>query len=498
MRRYAVDDGPPPETEEARPSRWTPAVVVLGLIAAVGLRVWVLSGPLGAVDQDEAVIGLMARHFQGGHLTVFFWGQTYGGSQEAMGTALVFALVGSGRIALKVVPILGTAATSWLVWRIGRRTVGEPQARIAAVLFLLGPAFFVVRSTRAYGFYAVGLLVSAAILLSVLRLRERPSTPELAGLGFVAGVGWWATPQVVFVGIPAVLWLAFRAPALLRRAHVVVAGAVAGAAPWILWSVTHDFASLHARFEEKGNTYWSHLRHFVSPLLPEALGVRAPYAGGWIGGRAVGVAAYALLLVAFGVLLWKRPGRLELLLVVAVAYPFVFAVSPASFYTGEPRYLYMLSPVLALLLAAPLTTAPRQLAGLALVTALSLLAFDRFVIDDPLNPRARLDPLIAALDARHVDRVFTPYRIAYRLTFDSEERILATPTNVVRSPSIDRRVRESDLPAYVVANGSVEQARLLAFLARTGGLRDHVQVGAFHIYVPTTKVLPEQWVNAGA
>jgi len=487
----AVEERPAPGS--GRRSRWTLALVLLGLIGAVWLRVWILAGPLGAVDQDEAVSGLMARHFLHGDLSVFFWGQNYGGSQEAMASAVSFALLGANGMALKVVPLLGYGCSAWLVWRIGRRTIGEPQATVAGVLFLLGPAFFVIRSTRAYAFYATAMVVSCAVLLAVLRLRERSSTVELAWLGFVAGVGWWATPQVVFVAVPAMAWLVARAPRLLRRGHVVLAGAVVGSSPWLLWSATHHWASLKSDFPGRDNTYLSHLHHFFSPLLPEALGLRMPYSGDWLPGPALGIAAFAVLLGAFAVALWRRPPRLELLLVVAAAYPFLMAVSPASFYTGEPRYLFLLSPVLALLLAAVLATPVRQLGCLALVTVLSVVAIHRMAGGNPLNPRPKLDAVIAALDAQHVDRVFAPYLIAYRLTFDSGERIVATPFDAVRSRSLDGEVRASSLPGYVLLDGSPEQVRLAAFLVQTGDLRDHTQVGPFHVYVPRAKVLPEQW-----
>lgn len=493
MRHEAVDDPVLQDAGGGGLSRWTVALTIVGLAVAVWLRVWILAGPLGAVDMDEAVSGLMARHFQHGHLSVFFWGQNYGGSQEAMATALVFALVGSGRVALKVVPMLGCAASAWLVWRIGRRTLGEPQAGIAAVIFLIGPAFFVVRSTRAYGFYATALFTCTAAMLAALRLRERESTVDLLWLGFVAGVGWWATPQAVFVLLPTVVWLLVRAPSLLRRTHVALAGALAGTAPWLLWSATHHWASLRSGINQPGNTFTSHLHHFFDPLLPEALGLRMPYSGDWVPGALAGVAAYVVVLVGLAVLFWRRPRRLELLLVVAAAYPILFAVSPASFYTGEPRYLFLLSPVVALLLGWVLTTPARQLTGLAVVTVLSVTALNRIGAGDPYNPKPAMSAVFAVLDAEHIDRVFAPYRIAYRLDFDSGERIVATPTDVVRSKSLEQIVRSSALAGYVVLEGSPEQARLSAFLVRTGNVRADVPVGLFHVYVPVSKVLPEQW-----
>jgi len=455
--------------------------------------VWILSGPLGAVDQDEAVVGLMGRHFRAGHISVFFWGQNYGGSQEAMATALVFAVLGAGRVALKIVPIAGYAVAAWLVWRIGRRTIGEPRAGIAAGVFLVGPAFFVLRSTRAYGFYAVAILVATAVLLAVLRLRERPSTLELAWVGFLVGMGWWATPQVVFVLVPALLWLAVRAPALVRRAHVALAGAIVGAAPWLLWSATHHWASLHSGIDVPGNTYSSHLRHFFNPLLPEALGLRVPYTAAWLPGVIVGTAVYVAVLVAFAGLLWKRPPQLELLLVVAAGYPLLYGLSPASFYTGEPRYLFLLSPVIALLVAWVAVTPPRQLACLALVTALSITGLLRIDSGDPYTPKAPLATVIAALDARGIDRVFAPYRIAHRLTFDSDERIIASSFDFVRWRPFDRSVRTSPLPAYVLLEGSPDQLRLATYLARAGGGGDEAPLGLYHLYVPQSRVLPEDW-----
>ena len=70
-------------------ARWRASLVWSGLLAAVCgagilLRVWVYRSTLGIPDSDEAVVGLMARHILHGQITTFFWGQAYGGSQEAL------------------------------------------------------------------------------------------------------------------------------------------------------------------------------------------------------------------------------------------------------------------------------------------------------------------------------------------------------------------------------------------------------------------------------
>src|SRR5262249_12641894 len=91
------------------------AVVVAGVAAGIGLRAWVLSATsLGSIDSDEAVWGLMARDLLHGHWSTFFWGQNYGGSQEAILTAGVFGITGTGTLQLKLVPTALYAAAALL------------------------------------------------------------------------------------------------------------------------------------------------------------------------------------------------------------------------------------------------------------------------------------------------------------------------------------------------------------------------------------------------
>src|SRR5215207_3042977 len=95
-------------------SAWT-FVVAAGALAGLALRVWTLSTPLGALDADEAVRGLMARHALDGELSVFYWAQAYGGTHETALTAVTFAAVGSGTLVLKAVPIALYGAAAVLV-----------------------------------------------------------------------------------------------------------------------------------------------------------------------------------------------------------------------------------------------------------------------------------------------------------------------------------------------------------------------------------------------
>src|SRR5947207_15338392 len=105
------------------------------------MRVWMYRSVAGTPNADEAVVGLMTRHAVHGELTTFYWGQAYGGSQEVLLTVPVFLIAGSSWLALRLVPIVLTAVAAFLIWRVGRRTIGEPAAMVAAAIFWIWPPF---------------------------------------------------------------------------------------------------------------------------------------------------------------------------------------------------------------------------------------------------------------------------------------------------------------------------------------------------------------------
>jgi Dolichyl-phosphate-mannose-protein mannosyltransferase len=475
-----------------RPSTWA-AIAGAGLAAGIALRVWVFASPAGGLDADEAVWGLMARHVLDGELSVFFWAQNYGGTQEALATALLFAVTGSGTLALRTVPIVLFALAAVLVWRVGRRTVGEPAARVAAALFWIWPAYLVWKSTRAHGFYGALTVLALAVLLLALRLYDRDSPLDAAALGVAFGLGWWASPQIAFLGAPALGWLLARRPAVLRLWWAAVPAALVGAAPWLGWNLAHGFDSFRAPFGPGDDTYLDHLRVFFATTFPSALGLRVPFSFDWLVGAIPG---RLLELLAMGGLVWllvrRRPlGRLEPLVATAVAYPFLQALSPFSALNEEPRYLVLLVPIMALLLSIPLARHPAlALGGLGAAAALTVAGLVALSRQEPPVPPvggvrvpADLRPALRVLDRHSVDRVLAPYAIAYRVTFETDERIIATPTGQTRYRPHQRLVLASPEPSYVFVAGSEDEGRL-ALRLRARGYRREAADG-WAVYTPS-------------
>jgi 4-amino-4-deoxy-L-arabinose transferase-like glycosyltransferase len=481
---------PPRRLVRARKIPWPLALVAGAAVAGIALRLFTLTSGLRILDADEPVWGLIARHVLDGEFSVFFWGQAYGGTQEAVLTAGVFALTGSGTLTLRIVPIALTAIAAILVWRIGRRTVGEPAAMLGAALFWIYPAYSLWKLTRAHGFYAFGLVCALLVLLLALRLHERPNRVDAAGIGLALGYGWWATPLTALVAVPALAWLLWQRPRVLRLAWVTLPMTALGAAPWLVWNVTNEWRSLDPPEPFRDESFPERLVGFFSTTLPELLGVRVPFPFEWTVGAWFGWALVAAAVAGFTWLLIRRFGGPETpLLLIALSYPILLSLTSISSYRDEPRYLVLLAPVVALLLSKLLARGP-AVAAVGLAAAFALTSTDllerntgEFYLGTSGGKHipGDLTPLIEALDEAHVDRAFADYWFTYGISFLSRERVIATPTNHVRYEPHDRLVRASPNPAHLFVSGSTLELAERPRLEREGFRR--LERAGFAIYV---------------
>jgi 4-amino-4-deoxy-L-arabinose transferase-like glycosyltransferase len=426
-----------------------PALAIAGAGLGIALRVWILLSPHGALDSDEAVVGLMAKGILHGRLPVFFPGQGYGGSQEAFLTAPLIALFGMSVDTIRIVTIALWALSALLVWRIGLRVLDERRAVAAAVLFWIWPTYFDWKSTRAHGFYGSELFLGLAILLLLLRLREQRSRRDLVLLGLALGCGLWSSPQVAIVALPALGWLVWGRRSLVRDWWLVLAAALAGGLPWLVGNIRHHWYSLHPGRNE--GTWLNHVHNLVVSTLPEALGLRLAWSYEWLGGVIVGLALYALLAGGFLWLLWRRPSRLAPLLLIVLVFPVFYFISPYTWLESEPRYLTLVIPVFALLIASAMTTAWRTAAILTVAVALSvggMVELERhhvvaFRTEGTAVP-ASIAPVLDTLHAHAVRYAFASYWIAWRITFESDEQVVAAKASYGHPSVRDGRVEPGD------------------------------------------------------
>lgn len=488
-------------------SRRTLAIVAAcGAAAGLGLRLWAVLLPQGALDADEAVVGLLAHGIAHGTLPVFFPGQGYGGTQEEFLAAPLVAAFGLHAWTIRVVVVALWAASAVLVWRIGLRVLDETRAVLAAVLFWIWPAYFDWKSTRAHGFYGSELFLGLAVVLLVLRLHERVTRRDLALLGLALGCGLWSSPQVAIVALPALGWLAWTRRDTVRGAPLVLAAGVVGGLPWLLGNLRHGWYSLHPGANE--GPWTAHLHNLVVSTLPEALGLRLAWSFEWLGTAVVGYGVYALLAAGFAWQLVRRPPRLAPLLLVVALFPVFYFVSPYTWLQSEPRYLTLVMPLFALLIAYALTTPARAAAALACALAFTAAAFvelDRHDVaafrTEGVAVPANVDPVLATLRAHHLGYAFASYWVAWRVTFESQLRLVGAKASYAHPFARSGRVHPGDPPddlgidptyyreaerhrdvAHVFVLGGDVEPKVAPLLRRTGYTR--IVSGRFAVWVP--------------
>src|ERR1700744_468971 len=175
-----------------------PLVAVLALILAGALqRWWAAAHPIGTLSSDGAVIGLMAlRLLQHGQLTAYMWGQSYGGSLEAVLTAAVLGVAGTGTSQLLAATALSSGLCALALWWAGRHLVGERAAQLGALVFWVWPASFIWRSVKPGGTYMVGLAIALCAVGALARIRKGESGWRLCGMaGLACGLAAWSSPM---------------------------------------------------------------------------------------------------------------------------------------------------------------------------------------------------------------------------------------------------------------------------------------------------------------
>jgi 4-amino-4-deoxy-L-arabinose transferase-like glycosyltransferase len=206
---------------ERRARRVLAAAIVLGVGVRLALLATAAHDPSRLVTTDGGGYLALARDLRGGYLDptspVFRIGLQYPPGYPLFAGA-VLRLVGDSIPGLCLVQVGVVAATLALLFGLGRRLLGGPDAAaLAALLVALDPAsaFYSVVSQPEAVF--TGLVVAAALAWT----RAQQSDRWAAAAGLLVGAATWVRP--IGLGLP--LALAATTPALVgrgRRARAAV------------------------------------------------------------------------------------------------------------------------------------------------------------------------------------------------------------------------------------------------------------------------------------
>jgi hypothetical protein len=433
--------------------------LTLGLILLVGalLRLDIIRQNPFSLDADEAIVGLMAKHIlEGQGIPIFYYGQHYMGSFEALLASISFYLLGMTPLALKLVPFVFSLILVVLIGAITHVLVPSTLKKSALyAAFLLGavpPAALVAWSTMARGgFMEILVLGATAFLSAILWIQAvRADWGRTFFIGTVLGFGWWTNNQIIFFMGPIGLFMLLRSvyrDSLAETVGHVFWGILAfflGGLPFWLYNFQHDFAS----FGLFGSS--SQIGRNFSGLWTTAL----PMIGGarhfwhtediFPGATLVILAIYLVCLVTFFISRWQviqqifrgqvsAESPIEILLVFLVTTGAIFVVSSFGFLVSAPRYLLPLYiglfPLIGFVVAAHPRLGKVLLAALVSIHIYSLYGNRGAFAGEPLvfrGERVQRDhrELIKWISAQGITYLRTNYWIGYRLAFETQEKVL--------------------------------------------------------------------------
>ncbi len=507
--------------------------LVSGCVLLVGvlLRLWLLGN--APINSDEATAGLVAHSIVHGHTYAFYWGQSYGGVEPYV-LALNFLVLGQSPFILSATPALLALVGSVLVWRIGLRLFQPAAALTAAVLSWIWSESSLWNSTREYGLHEVTLVFGLILLLESLRIVQQTRgeggdrLSDWAVLGLTGGLGFWASPEIVYFAIPAaalvVSSLRKRPLAVgAKRIALAVCTAFVGVLPWIWATATRSGSGI----PPSPVSYLSRLGTFFTHVLPMILGLRVEGVGHWEGAQAFGVIVYALLIVlalSGTVLLVLRRRDAWVLALTLGLYPFLYAAFPTSWFWNDGRYGISLTPILSLVIVGgvwqmlrPPLVAWVGSALLVVACVSTLVAFnDGYgAIGRPSeltsfasDPNPAVTALAAQLGRLGVSHAYAGYWVANDLTFISNGKVTALALDQNRNPPGASNAGAKDVAWIFVPNasigpvsaqlgsvtdlqpGSITEHELIAWLTAHGVPYERKVGQGFDVIVPDRNIRP--------
>jgi len=508
------------------PWRAIPLALLLAVVVRVPFWIEALQTP---VDGDTAIVGLMARHPGVG---TTFWGQPYGSPLDAWVATPFVAIWGYAVESLRVPYFLLSLALVPLAYALAREL--DPRAALpAAVLLACPPPYFLLLAALPPPFYPTTLVLCGLVLLLAARAGRRldaPGSPPrgtLLLLGLSSGLALWTHLMSASAVAAAGLWLLVRARERRRLLAWALVPLVAASAPFWWRALAGGEAMRIVQVADRQETTLEHLQATLPRLaepLGGVLGTHVPVvadAEDFMLHHPGGAAALTVLLYGLMLVLAARrttaasPALLYLLAagLALAAFPFPVRSAPHTIRLLTPLFL----PVAALVAwAACPRGATRRPWLLVLTLAILHLALGTRLVDawrrtdraDAPFALVDLEPVRRLLESHGVRHAYASYGPAFRLTWESGERIVASPPWNDRFrhwplPLVDE-VRFARNVAWVltpsVPSGLPSPEELDQAMARLGGRWRREAAGAavvYHAFVPPFSPAVEPWPGAG-
>jgi len=522
-------------------------LVIVIILLGVGIKVFLLITDRLPFNADEAVVGLMATHILRGELPIFYYGQSYMGSLDALLVAGMFVVFGKSVVAIRIIQILlfcGTLATTYL---LAFRLTGKIEAGWIAVLLMAIPTVnLTLYSMISLGGYGEALFLGNLILFLGIWVIQKREWYAFLLLGLLAGFGLWVNGLILVFSIPVIALLLWKRLQKGEAAHrnkiqsglfLILIGGLLGAMPWWFYGFQNGFDSLVAELfgSAISNTevgYFTSLGlrlvSFVIFGMTVIFGLRPPWEIRWLVLPLIPliVAIWVFILIGFRKLVRNIPELADsgfLLGGVMVTTMAGFILTP---FGNDPsgRYFLPFCVPLAIIAGIYLANMQSHLQNwrwviLALLAAYNLggiiqcwqktppgftTQFDATTIYD----HSYTDELIVFLQSNSITRGYTTYWISYPLAFLSDEKLIFIPRLPYHSdfgyterddryPAYDNLVAAANDIGYITARQPWLDSYLIDRFNEHGIKWQEKTIGDFTIFYNLQRVILPQEIGLG-
>jgi hypothetical protein len=471
-------------------------ILVLGFL----LRFYLIQQNGFVIDSDEAIVGLMAKHLlEGASFPIFYYGQDYMGSLEAIVTSLVFRFFGQSNLSLKATPLIFSVIHIYLVYLITRNFISERFSLLAAAFCAFAPNALVLWSGKTRGgFIELVVLGSLCFLLSFKVLDRKKWA--LIPLTFFLGLGWWTNNQIVFYIIPMGVFCGyslFRTESFLSFLKLSVASVLAfilGSSPFWYANILLEpkWATFKVLFGGTGDVDTiRNFKGFFLEALPILLGARKFWTETdfFLGASLLAYLLFAISLFLF----YRNKSKNNLVLSFLVTVAFVFCFSKFGWLSKAPRYLLPLYSVVPVIYAVGASEIfkryGKNLSVFFSVCILSLQVFPVFTTNGMIEgmpivfqgQRVQRDhrPLYDWLEQQGYSFIDTNYWIGYRVAFETNERVQFAVFGEPQTVRIKKYELESLSQPLVYILVPLEAQKIKNTLAHFGFTYRETQVGEY-------------------
>ncbi len=372
--------------------------LLLGLILVLGaaLRL-VLYCSRPSLSIDETMLGLeIGTHSLAGLLQPLAYAQT-GPPLFLWGIKLIASTAGMSEYALRAIPLATGLLIPFMMWRVGRRLLGEPAGLFAAALAALAPTL--VQYSVIVKPYITDALFALTLASCTLDLLELPNARgvwlRLGLVGLLAAIGSVPAPFLL-AGVTAAILLGVRPlePAVTWRLVACLVMWGAAFLPPYAW-VYRPVAVSEYMQQFWGASFFAPAQLEDWPLLGRSL-VQALVA------RPMPLAVVPPVVALFGLGLWsvwRRCGR-PVAALLGVPLLALLGASLVQRYPLSARLLLFVAPCLLLSCAASIDAAAAWRRGVGRVLgAVVVAAFAGINLTHPYRtPATRL--AVAAVNQR--------------------------------------------------------------------------------------------------